>query len=155
MARTFVSVVGSNIQACSGPVSMVVDNKNQLRNYSRVAACANERPSYQVFHVFDYTYATSRNLRHCRPQACAEGSRETKHAAAGTCSSTAGRVSTIPAGSMALVRLGRLLAGHHGEPLFQAPSTTPSPSSPRICRCGMPAPNKTFKERTHILAVVR
>ena len=100
------------------------------------------------------TCARSRNLRPCLPQACAEAARATNYAAAATRSSSARRVSTILAGSMALVRLGRI-AGHLGEPLSSAPSTAPSPSSPRLCQRCMPAPIRTFEERTHILAAVR
>ena len=47
------------------------------------------------------------------------------------------------------------IAGHLGEPLSPAPITTPSPSSPRVYRCGMLAPIRTLEEKTHFVAAVR
>ena len=104
MARTYVSEVGSNMQEGSHCVPVVVCNRNQLP-HSHVAVCTNSRPRHQVFHFLNYRYARARNLRACLSQACAEAARATSHAAATRSSSSARRASTIPAGSMALLRL--------------------------------------------------
>ena len=86
-------------------VVLVINSQNQLP-HSHIAVCANSRPRYQVFHVSNYPYAGSRNLRPRVPPAFAEAARATNHAAA-TRSSGVRRVGKIPAAAMALVGLGR------------------------------------------------
>ena len=136
-------------------MSVVVSNQNKLP-HSHIAVCANSRPRYQCFHVLNCTYARSRNLRPCLPQACAEAACAipTNHAASAAARNIARRVSTIPAGSMALVRLGRYCwpSRQASLPSIQhQPLSRPSLPLP-MC---MPAPIRTFEERTPILAAVR
>ena len=133
-------------------MSVVATNQNQLP-HSRIAVCANfpSQVLYQIFPVLNYTYARSRNVRPCLPWACAEAARTTNHAAA-TRSSSARRVRTIPAGALALVRLGR----------YSWPSRRASPRSTQhrhLSQLCPPLPMwhasiRTFEERTHILATV-
>ena len=117
---------------------VVVSNQNQPP-YSHTAVCANSRTRYPVFHVLNYTYAWSRNLRPSLPPARAEAARATNHTAA-----VGSEYVRLPQVRWPLCVLVAI-AGHLGEPLPPAPSTTPSPSSFSLCRCGMLASIRTSK----------